>query len=484
MTHDVDESMPNTLSRREREIAEAYAEGRDHKDIADRLFIAPATVRTHLASIYRKLGVSTKLELFHALNGSAAAPERDPQPSTRRRPSIAVLPFVERSGDASGDFLTFGIAEGITSELARFRGLFVISHASSVGYRGSDKDALAVAKELGARYLVTGSIARSGERVRVVTELLDCETGSVVWSLRFDRILADIFELQDELVRAITAAVVPEIESHEMEAVQRLDQDKLGAWELYCRAYLEFLTMTEDSFARARRLCDRAIELDRGFSRPHSLLSRCHFYELISGRARDWRHSVEAGLHHARRALEIDSRDDVAYSVLGYNLAVSQRWREAFAALTTGLEINPNSCSLYQARATTQLIAPQGDLAQARQDVSMAISLSPSDPMRWTFHAVVGLIELVDDGGDPAVAREALLKSSAMPHADWQAHVGLAMAALATGDRIAAGIFAETAKARYPDLSVAAIERAFAPLAKRSTRFAALIEGLRGPVLA
>lgn len=462
------------LSRRETEIARAYASGRDHKDIADRLCISPATVRTHLANIYKKLGVSTKIDLLRMLGPDPADPA-----GPRSRPSIAVLPFVDRSPDPHDDFLAYGISEGITSELSRFRDLFVISHASSIGYRNSAKEVSAIAGELGARYVVAGSVARSADRVRVIAELLDARSGALVWSQRFDRVITDLFELQDDLVRAISAAFVPEIEAKEKEKTRSQHPDNLGAWELYCRASLEFFAMTEESFARARLLCDRAIALEPGFAKPHALLSQCHFYELISGRARDWRRSLADGLDHARRALAIDGRDDVAYSVLGYNLAASRRWTEAFAALERGFEINANSSNLHHARATATLIFPEGDLARARRDEQMAITLSPSDPWRWTHFAITGLIELSDDAtGDAGAAREAFLRSAAMPHADWQAHVGLTMAALAQEDDPAARVYAETAARRLPGLSVRRVRHAFAPLIARSPQFAALVARL------
>ncbi len=244
------------------------------------------------------------------------------------------------------------------------------------------------------------------------------------------------------------------------------------AWELYCRALRQFWQSMASDNSEAKDLCRRAIKLDAEFAAPHALLSRTYFYEVISARSEDPARSVGKGVEHANRALQIDRRDEVGYTVLGYNLAYAQRFVEAFQAIEMGLAINPSSSGLYNARATIAALAPDGDLEQAREDEWLALRLSPNDPIAWTFHATLGLIELVDEeSGSVDAAIECLRKAYLYPNADWGVDFFLAVARLIQGRNETAVRHARKAKVTLGHLTGADVDIAFGGLLARPPRF-------------
>jgi TolB-like protein/DNA-binding CsgD family transcriptional regulator len=175
------------LSRRETEIATAYARGATYRAIAERLGIAPTTVRAHISTVYRKLGVGSKIELLTALGGAGAVGPENAAPATPVsaevvRPTVGILPFENRSGAPEHEGIIAGLVDATTGSLSKFRMLTVISAASSLGYRDSGKDLRDIAAELGARYLLRGSFFRDDARMRVTTELVDTATFGHVWS--------------------------------------------------------------------------------------------------------------------------------------------------------------------------------------------------------------------------------------------------------------------------------------------------------------
>jgi len=461
------------LSRREKEVAEAYASGLNHKQVGASLYIAPTTVRTHLGAIYRKLDVSSKIELLHKLDA-----ERPRLPSTLERsaelaarPSIAVLPFENRSRSDEQEFLIDGLVDGVISALSRFRALFVISQNSSASYRSSPKTVRAIAAELGVRYVIVGSLSHWRQEVRTTAALIEAETGEQIWAGHFDRPRTELFRLQDELAGAIVSTLAPEVEAHEIARVQRIGSQNLSAWELCCKGLHAFLVPTEHSIARARSYFEQSIAADPEFSTPHAHLSRSYFYELMSGQSENWGETLRLGLAHARHALNIDHRDDVAYLVLGYNLVVQRRYEEAFAVLDRGIGLNPNNSGLYNARALAALFAPQDAYANVIRDERMALRLSPNDPLRWTFHATIGWAILADSElGTSEDALQAFRNATTMASADWHAHIGAAAACQSIADQDGARRAIDDARARRAHLTATAVTETLTPLLVKSSR--------------
>ena len=199
------EVAPEQLSEREREVAEQYVEGRSYKEIARTLGISPATVRTHINGVYRKLEVTSRIELLHRL-GSAPRPMSAPF-LLPDKPSLAVLPFANMSGDPEQEYFSNGISEDLTTDLSKISGLFVLARNSIFALKGEAIDVHELGSRLGVRYVVEGSVRKSGQRVRITAQLVDTATSGHLWAERYDRELTDIFAVQDEITAKIIGSL-------------------------------------------------------------------------------------------------------------------------------------------------------------------------------------------------------------------------------------------------------------------------------------
>ncbi|WP_127657712.1 LuxR C-terminal-related transcriptional regulator [Alexandriicola marinus] len=472
------------LSRREAEIATAYAGGATYRQIAERLGIAPTTVRAHIYAVYRKLGVGSKIALSQALGGGDAedvSNDRGAAPRVAKavRPSVAILPFENRSGAPEHEGIIAGLVDRTTGTLSNFRMLLVIAAASSLTYRGSAKDITTIGEELGARYLLRGTFFRDGARLRVTAELVDAPTRAHVWSKTYDGAWSDIFELQDDLACSIAQAIEPEIRVREFERASRGRESNISAWELYCNGFDAAYRFTEGGYRLARDCALQAIEADETFAAPHALLSRIDFMETILAISPDPRKAIPDGIAHARRALDLEPRDEVAHCTLSCCLVMAGAFDEAFAVMDRAFEINSNSAEVHNARAFANVLAPRGDLRQVIADSEIASRMSPNDPMRWTFLANIGMAHLADaEHGSAEAALKAFREASLLPRASWFANAGAVMAALALGDPEVVKVQVARVKAARPGVTIEDFMQAFAHLIARSPKVRALIEEL------
>ena len=199
------------------------------------------------------------------------------------KPSIAVLPFENMSGDPEQEYFSDGIAEDIITGLSRNRGVFVIARNSTFTYKGAAVDARQVARELGVRYVLEGSVRKAGSRVRITAQLVDAATGNHVWAERYDRELEDIFAVQDDITQNIVAAIGPELVSAEIQRARRKDPKRLDAWDCTMRATWHFARVTREDMEEARRLALKAIELDPGAAPAFSVLAITHVRGAVNG---------------------------------------------------------------------------------------------------------------------------------------------------------------------------------------------------------
>ncbi len=469
------------LSLREAEIAEAYAGGASYRVIAERFGISASTVRTHLGTIYRKLDVSSKIELLHRLNppmpeetDTASSPQ--PTSHTAKRPTIVVLPFENRSGEADQDAMISGLVESVTAMLSRFRMLSVISSASGLSYRDTRQDLRTISEELSVRYVVRGVFNRVGDRLRVSAELVDVDTGAHIWSQNFDGVWADIFTLQDGFSCAIARAIEPEVQVRELELARRQQTDTLSAWELFCRGFHAAYKFTPEGYREARKLSEQAIEADDYFGAAHALLSRVHLMEALLGISPDPPASFLHGISCARRALEIDERDELAHACLSCNLVMTGAYDEAFVVLDRAFQINSNHAELYNARAFAHVFSSNGDFQQVITDSEAALKMSPNHPMRWTYLTNIGMAQLADEeNGSVADALRAFRASSLAAKSSWMPSSGAAMAALALGDQAEFKLHIKRAKITKPDLTFRENLQAFGHLMERSPRVRDLV---------
>jgi adenylate cyclase len=463
------ETGPVLLTPRERQIALAYAGGQTYRDIATDLFIAPTTVRAHVGAVYRKLGVSSKIELSRVI-GEPADVSRAPQ-GRAQCPSITVRPFDDRRPGSARAFSADALVESLSAGLSRFRFLFVLGGGlARVG--GDANSTLDGSRPLATRYAVTGSLSRAGARLRVHVALLDTDTGGQVWTRRFECAGSQAADALDQLVLCMVAAIASEVEAHEIDRARHAT-GQLTAWQWCCRGLQDFPTHDSARMASARRCFERAILADPTLAFAPAQLARIHFYEVISGGSPDPVASGWQGLRLARTALALDDREETAYLALGYCLTMQGHTDDAIAALDYGLQLNPGNCNLYNARALARLFSPDGDYQRVLDDEAMALALSPNDALRWTAQTTIGWALLADErNASPKSALPVLRQAGTVANADWHVHVGIAIACLAEGDLAGAAQAVDEARRRCEGLSSAMIATVLAPLLARSSRLA------------
>jgi TolB-like protein len=301
-------------------------------------------------------------------------------------PAIAVLAFHNLSGDPEQEYLSDGIAEDLITRLARVRGHAVIARNSAFAYKSRSVDSRQVGAELGARYLVEGSVRRAGGRIRINAQLIDALTGRHVWAQTYDRELGDTLALQDEITRAIVAAVNPEIAAVEIERAVRRAPENLDAWDYFHRGLWHFYKLRPDHNAKARESFERAIELDPRWSRPFSGLAWTHYIDIGAG----WTDSIErsAGelVRAARTAIELDPRDPLAHHALGHAHQVSGDRERAIAAFKHA--VDPADAGGYACAAVYLGMAAPPEEAIAM--IEEVIRLSPEDPAMPSYFQGMG----------------------------------------------------------------------------------------------
>jgi TolB-like protein/DNA-binding winged helix-turn-helix (wHTH) protein/Flp pilus assembly protein TadD len=308
------------------------------------------------------------------------------------RPSIAVLPFDDHSGDPDQEHFADGLSEDLITGLARIRWLFVSARNSAFVYKNRAVDLKEVSRELGVRYVMEGSVRRAGKRVRISAQLVDAKTGGHVWAERYDRELGDIFAVQDEITRSVAGTIEPHLLA--AEGVRALSQsaENLGAWELAARAQTQFWRMTRDDFRAATELLERAILLYPDYVAARSLLGFFLAFAVHMGWI-DRSEGLEHGRQHAMRATVVDDRDPWAHIALGYWSLMERRTEEAIAAFRRAVTFNPNSAiSRFH---LSHGLAFSGEDLEAIEHAEDAIRLSPLDPMMAQFHGAIAVAHYV-----------------------------------------------------------------------------------------
>jgi adenylate cyclase len=293
------------------------------------------------------------------------------------KPSIAVLPFDNMSGDPEQEYFADGITEDIITELSRNRWMAVIARNTTFTYKGAAVNVADVARELGVRYVIEGSVRKSSDRVRISVQLIEGLTGNHVWAERYDRQVIDIFDLQDEITRSVAAAIEPEIFAVEGHNASQRNAADLSAWDDMMRARAHFWRMTSaDSGEAIKRLSD-VLGRHPDNSLAHSMLAFMYLFSVHMGwLPPDPYRATAASL--ARKAISLDEQDSWAHIALGYLKMMERDTDAAISELTRALNLNPNSATAFGYRAYAKAFGARTE--DALEDVEQTFRLSPRDP--------------------------------------------------------------------------------------------------------
>ncbi|HEY5070455.1 MAG TPA: TIR domain-containing protein [Caulobacteraceae bacterium] len=314
-----------------------------------------------------------------APDAAAATVHNAPPLSLPDRPSIAVLPFGDAEGAKEGDYFADGMVEEITTALARFPSLFVIASGSSLTYRQTARNLKAIAQELGVRYLLEGSVRRSGSRVRIAAQLVDAIEGAQIWAERFDGTLEDVFTLQDTVANAVAGQIEPNIQAAEIRRARARPTQDLGAYELYLRGIQLAQAYDRPSMLEAIGMFERAIERDPNYALALAWAACCHSRISALGWSEDADESSWVGLDLARRALRCNDEDPEVLTTVAEAIAdLGGDLADADALIERALSRNPGASSAWLVSGWLKLYAGRPELALQHYD--KALRLDPRSP--------------------------------------------------------------------------------------------------------
>ena len=304
------------------------------------------------------------------------------------QPSLIVLPFTDISPDQHDSYFADGITEDLITELARIRWLFVIARNSAFAYRNRPVDVKQISHELGVRYVLEGSVRRSGQRIRITAQLVDATTGVHQWAERYDRDAGEIFAVQDEIARSVAAAAEPHLLAAEGRRATFLSPTDLGAWELVARAQSQLWRLTKPDYDGAIANLKKAVESSADFAPAQAFLGFALSFAAHMGWV-DKDESVPLGRQHAERAIALDDRNPWGYSALGYAAMMQRRTEEAIAAFRGAVNLTPSSAAAHA--HLSRGLAFAGYSEEAIKHGEAAIRLSPLDPEIALFRGSIAI---------------------------------------------------------------------------------------------
>ena len=333
---------------------------------------------------------------------------REPaHPALPERPAIAVLPFINMSGDRQQEYFSDGISEDIITALSKLRWFFVIARNSSFMYKGKAVHLKQVAEELGVGYVLEGSVRKVGDRVRITAQLNDVTTGSHIWAERYDRNFADVFAVQDEITDAIVAAIEPQLYAAENFHARRKPPNSMDAWDLVMRALSHYWRVTRQDNVVAQALLEKAIAIDPNYGQALGVLATSHSFGAHMG-WEDMATAVPIAERAALAAIKIDSEDPWAHNALGGAYLAMRRFDDSLAEFEVALQLNPNF-SLAQGFHGL-VLTYCGRWQEADAAARRALRLSPWDPFSAIYYGVAAYAQFTGRNYDEAIAlsREAI----------------------------------------------------------------------------
>lgn len=307
--------------------------------------------------------------------GEAPSPARSGAPGPADKPSIAVLPFTNMSGDPEQEYFSDGITEDIITELSKISGLFVIARHSVFTYKGKSVTLSRIGRELGVRYVLEGSVRKAGDRLRITAQLTDATTDHHVWAERYDRKLEDVFAVQDDVARSVVAALAVALNPDEHERVGRPPTENIEAYDLYLRTRATPWPPTRENILTAQQAYRRITEIEPAFVGGHAGAALTQALSVIFGHSEQPMADAGIAVETAGKALAIDDQFGLGHSALGLAYLASGRHDEGVAAATKAVELQPSDGDAHAFLAMALISAGRGD--EARQAAESAHRLDP-----------------------------------------------------------------------------------------------------------
>ncbi len=325
--------------------------------------------------------IEEPLRAYRVLLDSSKAQVTPPAKSTLERPdklSIAVLPFTNMSGDPEQEYFADGLADDIITELSREPDLFVIARNSSFAYKGQSNDIRQISKELGVHYVLEGSVRKSGNRIRLNAQLIEGETNHHVWAERYDRAMADVFEVQDELTNTIYNTLLQKVHDTSVQRTMGRAPQNMDAYDHTVRAWGRLMRLNATDIAETRREAEAALAIDPNYARAHMVLAWAHLYSIWSGLTEDAEAAIELGYQAARKAVSLDRADFWGHGALGFAELFMGHHERALASIDRAIALNPNSADAHAMRGV--VLNYLGRAEEALPEMELAMRHNPHHP--------------------------------------------------------------------------------------------------------
>ena len=396
------------------------------------------------------------------------------KPARSEKPTIAVLPFDNMSGDPEQEYFSDGITEDLITAFSKHRWLAVIARNTSFGYKGQPVDIRRLADEMGADYVVEGSVRRAGNRIRVTAQLIDTNSGNHLWAERFDRQLEDIFDVQDEITETITARVEPEVGAAERERVERAPRRNLRAWDYYHLGVAHFYKFTAEDNLEAQRLLQLSRELDPSFGEAHAWWAYATILGMVYWDTEPEQEILDEALAATKRALGLDGQNAVFHALKARVQLARCEYTSALTECEIATTLTPTFAAAHCALGDS--LAYEGRYDEAIDSFEKAIALSPNDPQRWAFLTYGALALIFKQDFETALVW--IEKASVVPNCQYWtvAHKAVALAHL--DRRNEAGRSVEKLLAEKPGFTTAFARRKLFYL-KRPEQLKLYSDGLR-----
>lgn len=354
-----------------------------------------------------------------------------PHANWESKPTLAVLPFRDENAPESERYFGEGITENIINGVSRSRAMFVVARTSALHFAGRTTPAKEIAAALGVKYLLSGTVHRQKDKLRISTELVDVDRNRAVWAEKFTGDRGDLFEFQDRIAASIIATLEPKVLSAEAANLGNRSTSSLDAYDCVLRALSLLYQFRNTSYAQAMSLLERAVQLDPGYAQAHAYLAWCLNFWVAEGHSSDLAADKARGIHHAARAVELDPEDAMVLSIRAHVMSFQElRVREGLSLLDEALRLNENLPLAWCLSATSQAYLGNGE--EARELMKNVWRLTPYDPLNFFFWTAAGLAEFVAGQYDSAIQ---WLQKSRRAKPNFRADLRLLAASLALSGR-------------------------------------------------